>query len=84
MDNVRVELDSSRYPQSFVQKESQIKYENLFGKQMWKFIRLGKYLGYRSSLGAYSQIDNVILNNNLGLNLYVVSTVYYIVVILYS
>ena len=49
---------------------------------MWKSIKLDKYLSCRSSLEAYPQIGNMILNNNLGLNLYVVLTIYYMIVIL--
>ena len=41
-----------------------------------------EYLGCGLSLEAYSQIDNMISNDNLGLNLYVVPTIYYMVVIL--
>jgi len=41
-----------------------------------------EYLGCGLSLEAYSQIDNMISNDNHGLNLYVVPTVCYIVVIL--
>ena len=39
-------------------------------------------LGYRSSLGAYLQINNVTLEDNLGFNLCVVSTTCYVVIIL--
>jgi len=39
---------------------------------MWKSVRLDKYLGYRLGLEAYLQIGNIISDNNLGLNLYVV------------
>ena len=39
-------------------------------------------MGFRSSLEAYSQIDNVILDDNLSLNLYIVPTICCIVVIL--
>ena len=42
---------------------------------------LGKHLGCRSSLEAYLEMNNMTLNNNLGLNLYVVSTAYHIVII---
>ena len=48
---------------------------------MWKPMRLGKYPGYRSSLEAYLWI-NMISDNNLGLNLCIISTVCYVVVIL--
>ena len=43
--------------------------------------RLGKYLDCKSSLEAYLQIYNMILDNNLGLNLCVMLTVYYMVII---
>jgi len=43
--------------------------------------RLGKYLGYKSSLEAYPQIYNMILDNNLGLNLCIMPTIYYMVII---
>ena len=43
-------------------------------------MRLGKIS--RSSLEAYLWIGNIILDNNLGLDLYIISTVYYMVVIL--
>jgi len=49
---------------------------------MWKSIRLDKYLGYKSSLKAYLWIDNMISNNDLGLNLYVVLTTCFMVIIL--
>jgi len=35
------------------------------GKQMWKFISLGKYLKYGSILGAYLWMDNIISEDNL-------------------
>jgi len=44
-------------------------------------VRLGKYLGCRLSLEAYLWIGNMILGDDLGLNLYVVSTVCYVVII---
>ena len=40
-----------------------------------------KYLGYRLSLIAYLQIYNMVLDDDLGLNLYIVPTVYYVVII---
>ena len=48
---------------------------------MWKFMRLDKYLGYKLSLEAYSWIGDVILKDDLGLNLYIVSIICYIVII---
>ena len=45
-------------------------------------MRLDKYSGYRLSLEAYLQINNIILDNNLSLNLCVISTICYIIVIL--
>jgi len=49
---------------------------------MWIFVRLSKYLGCRSSLEAYPQISNMILDNDFGLNLCVVPTVCCMVIIL--
>jgi len=46
------------------------------------FKRLDKYLGCKSSLEAYPQIYNMVLNNNLGLNLYVMLIINYIAIIL--
>jgi len=40
---------------------------------MWESMRLDKYLSCRSSLEAYSWISNMILDDDLGLNLYVVA-----------
>jgi len=42
---------------------------------MWKSVRLGKYLGCRSSLEAYLWIGNMILDDNFGLNLYIMPIV---------
>jgi len=39
---------------------------------MWYLWGWVKYLGCGLSLEAYLQIDDIILDNNLGLNLYVV------------
>ena len=78
----QVKLTSSRYSQLVTQKGSQIKYRNLSRKYIQKSMRLGKYLDCRPSLEAYPQIDNVILDDNLGLNLYIISTVYHIIVTL--
>jgi len=39
---------------------------------MWKSIKLDKYLEYRLSLEAYLEISDIILEDDLGLNLYVV------------
>jgi len=51
---------------------------------MWKSIKLDKYLEYRLSLETYLEISDIILEDNLGLNLYVVLTTCYIVMILDS
>ena len=48
---------------------------------MQKFIRLSKYLSYKLSLKTYIQIDNIILDDDFDLNLCIVPTVYYIVII---
>jgi len=45
-------------------------------------MRLGRYLGYGSSLEAYLWIDNIISDDNLGLNLYIIYTVYYKIITL--
>jgi len=42
---------------------------------------LDKYLDCRSNLEAYLWMNNVISDNNLDLNLYIVLTIYYVVVI---
>ena len=47
---------------------------------MQKFIRLNKYLSYKSSLEAYSWIGNISLDNNLSLNLYIVLIICYIII----
>ena len=39
---------------------------------MWKSIKLDKYLEYRLSLETYLEISDIILEDNLGFNLYVV------------
>ena len=39
---------------------------------MWKSIKLDKYLEYRLSLETYLEISDIILEDNLDLNLYVV------------
>ena len=70
----QVELALSRYIQLVVQEEGQ--------KQIKKSVKLDKYSGCRLSLETYLQIDNVILDNNLSLNLYIIFTICYIVVIL--
>ena len=49
---------------------------------MWIPVRLSKYLDCGSSLEAYPQIGNMIPDNNFGLNLYIVPTVCYVVIIL--
>ena len=72
----------SGYLQSITQEGSQIKYENLPGEYIWKPMRLDKYPGCRSSLEAYLWINNMISDNNLGLNLCIMPIVCYIVVIL--
>ena len=41
-----------------------------------------RYLDYKSSLEAYSQIDNVILDDDSDFNLYIVFIIYYIVIVL--
>ena len=51
---------------------------------MWKSIKLDKYLEYRLSLETYLEISDIILEDNLDLNLYVVLTTCYIVMILDS
>jgi len=43
---------------------------------------LDEYLDYRSSLEAYPWMDNLTLDDDFGLNLYVIPTTYYIIVIL--
>jgi len=43
---------------------------------------LDKYLDCRSSLEAYLWMDNLTLDDDFGLNLYVISTTYHIIVIL--
>jgi len=48
---------------------------------MWKSVSLGKYLRCESSLEAYSWMDNIILEDNLGLNLCIVSTTCCIIII---
>ena len=45
---------------------------------------LDEYLRYESSLEAYPWISNVTLDDDLGLNLYIVLTTCYIVIILGS
>jgi len=45
-------------------------------------MRLDKYPGCRSSLEAYLWINNMISDNNLGLNLCIMPIVCYVVVIL--
>ena len=45
-------------------------------------MRVDKYLGCGSSLKAYLQIGNIALEDNFDLNLYVMLTTCYIVVIL--
>ena len=45
-------------------------------------MEFGKYLGCVLSLEAYSWIGNVISDDNLGLNLCVVPTIYHVVIIL--
>ena len=65
-----------------ITRRGQIKYENLSEKQMQKSIRLGKYLEYGSSLEAYLWIDNMTLDDNLSLNLYIVPITCYVIIIL--
>ncbi len=48
---------------------------------MWKSIKLDKYLEYRLSLETYLEISDIILEDNLDLNLYVVLTTCYTVII---
>ena len=45
-------------------------------------MKLGKYLGYGSSIKAYLWIDDVTLEDDLSLNLYIMPTIYHIVIIL--
>lgn len=45
-------------------------------------MNLGKYLRCGSRLKAYLYINDMIMKYNLGLNLYVVSAMYHIVIIL--
>jgi len=45
-------------------------------------MRLGKIFKLWVKLKTYPQISNVISNDNFGLSLYIVFTVYYIVIIL--
>ena len=80
MEKVIVVFQSKNTVKS--EKEYQIKYRNLFGKWMWKSMRVDKYLGCKSSLKAYLQIGNIALEDNLGLNLYIMLTTCYMVVIL--
>ena len=72
----------NKYSWSIIIERDQIKYGKLFGKWMRKFIRLSKYLEYRSSLEAFLWISNMILDDDLSLNLYVIPTTCYIVIIL--
>ena len=51
---VKVELTSSSFMQLVIQEEGQIKYENLFKKWIWKYVRVGKYPGCGLSLETYS------------------------------
>ena len=45
-------------------------------------MRSGKYPDYKSSLVAYLQFGNIISDNNLSLNLCIVPTTYYVIIIL--
>ena len=76
-----VKLTLSEYPQSATIEKDQIKYRNLSGKQIQKSMGLDKYLDFGSNLEAYLQVGNITLGNNLGLNLYIILTTYYMVVI---
>jgi len=49
---------------------------------MWKSVSLDKYLRCRSRLEAYIYIDDMMIKDNLGLNLYVVFATCFVVVIL--
>ena len=68
-DKSWINLTSNKYLQLVTQEENWIKYKNLFRKLIRKSMKFGKYLGCVLSLKAYSQIGNVISDNNLGLNL---------------
>ena len=48
---------------------------------MWKSVRLNKYLKYELSLKANLWMYNIILENNLGLNLYVMPITCYVIII---
>ena len=76
-----VKLTLSEYPQSATIEKNQIKYRNLSGKWISKSIGLDKYLDFGSNLKAYLQVSNITLDNDLGLNLYIIPTTYYMVVI---
>ena len=82
--NRLAELTLSKYLGSVIIKRGWIKYGNLSGKLIWESVILDKYLGCRSNLEAYPWISDLTSDNNLGLNLYIVFTTCYIVIILGS
>ena len=55
--------------------------ETYLGQKIWKFIGLDEYLRYGSSLEAYPWISNVTSDDDLGLNLCIVPTTCYTVII---
>jgi len=60
-----IDLTLSRYLWLVIQEKDWIKYRNLSRNKY-------RYLGCGLSLKAYSQIDDVTLDNNLDLNLYII------------
>jgi len=78
-------MDKTYFKQIFVISHIKRRLDQVW-KLIWKWMWISlwdwvKFPDCKLSLKVYPQISNIILNNNLGLNLYIVSTIYYMVII---